>query len=211
MRLILILLLLFTVQSQAAPRIQVKALFTDKAMLSINGVNRVLSRGETSPEGVQLLEADYRRVILLLDGKRQEMKLGSHISASYTKPEKRAVRIVRNNQGSYVTSGAINGRSVSFLVDTGASSVAMSADEAKRLNIPYKRTGQPVQVNTASGSTEGYLVELDSVQIGEIKVSNVKATILSVGGPPHVLLGMTFLNQLEMENKGNLMILRSRL
>lgn len=211
MRHMAILLLLVAGYVQAAPRIQVMALFTDKAMLSINGTNRVLSKGETSPEGVRLIEADHRRVILSIDGKQQTMALGNHIAARFTKAKKREVRIVRNNQGGYTTPGSINGRPVTFLVDTGASSVAMSDTEAKRLNIPYKRIGKPVKVMTASGSSKGYLVDLDRVQVGEIKLTKIQATVISGGGPIQVLLGMTFLSRLEMENRGNLMILRSRL
>lgn len=199
----------FSLSLWAAKDVYVMALFKDKAMVSINGKNRLLVKGKPSPEGVELLSADHKQALLRIDGKERVMKLGTRIAATYSKPQRREVRIIRNSEGSYTTSGTINGRSVEFLVDTGASSVAMSDKEADRLGIDYKKTGQLVQVNTAGGSSIGFLVVLKSVKVGELEVRNVKATVIKDTGPQQVLLGMTFLNGLEMVNEGNLMLLRA--
>lgn len=213
----------FSLSLWAAKDVYVMALFKDKAMVSINGKNRLLVKGKPSPEGVELLSADHKQALLRIDGKERVMKLGTRIAATYSKPQRREVRIIRNSEDSYTTSGTINGRSVEFLVDTGATTMAMSNKKADSLGIDYEKTDQKkkVQVITAGGAAEGVLVVLKSVRVGEIEVRNVKATIIMDSGPETteilgsdpeeevVLLGMTFLKGLELVNEGNLMLLRA--
>ncbi len=195
----------------AVERLRVVALFSDKAMVEIDGKNRLLKKGKTSPEGVLLISADARGAVLEIDGKRESYELGRHVSASYSKPKVQEVQIWRNTQGSYTTVGTINGRTVNMLVDTGASSVAMSEVEARRLAIPYRLTGKVVRVSTASsGNVKGYRVVLDRVQVGDILLRNVQGTVIEGSSPREVLLGMTFLGQLQMENSGNMLLLKTR-
>ncbi|MCF6355971.1 MAG: TIGR02281 family clan AA aspartic protease [Candidatus Polarisedimenticolaceae bacterium] len=198
-------------QAMAIERLRVVALFSDKAMVEINGKNRLLKKGKISPEGVLLISADARGVVLEINGKRESYELGRHVSASYSKPKVQEVRIWRNTQGSYTTVGTINGRTVNMLVDTGASSVAMSEVEARRLAIPYRLTGKVVRVSTASsGNVKGYRVLLDRVQVGDILLRNVRGTVIEGSSPREVLLGMTFLGQLQMENSGSMLLLKTR-
>ncbi len=198
-------------QAVAVERLRVVALFSDKAMVEIDGKKRLLKKGKTSPEGVLLISADARGAVLEIDGKRESYELGRHVSASYSKPKVQEVQIWRNTQGSYTTVGTINGRTVNMLVDTGASSVAMSEVEARRLAIPYRLTGKVVRVSTASsGNVKGYRVLLDRVQVGDILLRNVQGTVIEGSSPREVLLGMTFLGQLQMENSGSMLLLKTR-
>ncbi len=197
--------------SMAVERLRVVALFSDKAMVEVDGKNRLLKKGKTSPEGVLLISADAKGAVLEIEGKRENYELGRHVSASYSKAKTQDVRIWRDARGSYTTVGAINGRTVNMLVDTGASSVAMSEIEAKRLGIPYLLTGIVIRVSTASsGNVKGYRVVLDRVQVGDVLLRNVKGTVIEGDSPSEVLLGMSFLGQLQMENNGNVLLLKTR-
>jgi aspartyl protease family protein len=209
--LLVLLLVVWPGYSVAIERLRVVALFSNKAMVEIDGKNRLLKKGKASPEGVLLISADARGAVLEIEGKRETYELGRHVSSSYSKPKTQEVQIWRNVQGGYTTVGTINGQTVNMLVDTGASSVAMSEVEAKRLGIPYLLTGKVIRVSTASsGSVKGYRVLLDRVQVGDILLRNVEGTVIEGNSPSEVLLGMTFLGQLQMENKGNVLLLKTK-
>ncbi|VAX10719.1 hypothetical protein MNBD_GAMMA26-2440 [hydrothermal vent metagenome] len=194
----------------AVEKLRVMALFADKAMVEINGKNRLLKKGKASPEGVLLISADAKEVVLEIDGKRETYELGRHVSASFSKSEFKEARIYLNNRGSFTTIGSINGRTVDMLVDTGASSVAMSEVEAQRLGLPYRLKGEVIGVSTASGFAKGYRLTLDRVKVGDIMLRNIDATVIEGSSPQQVLLGMTFLGQLQMENKSSVMVLRTK-
>lgn len=194
----------------AVDKVSVMALFNGKAMLSIDGRNRLLKAGQTSPEGVKLIEANPRQALVQVDGEQRILQPGGPVQANYKQRTTREVRITRNNQGAYTSFGSINGRSVSFLVDTGASSVAMSAAVAKDLGIQYQLHGRQVMIATASGQANGYQIKLDRVQVGEVSLNDVDGVVIEAEAPPQVLLGMSFLQRLEMTQKGNVMMLRQR-
>lgn len=203
-------LLLWAPAALAVERVRVLALFPDKAMLSIDGRNRVLASGQTSREGVRLISADPQRAVVEIDGRRQELRLGTGVAASYQQPTAAEVRIAKGDRGSFRTQGWVNGRPVRFLVDTGASGVAMSQVEADRLGISYRMDGLPISVSTASGVVRGYRIELDSVRVGEIELSRVEGIVVQGESPREILLGMSFLGRLEIEQAGNLMVLRRK-
>jgi len=200
-------LMLCTSVAAAVDKVQVLALFPGKAMLSIDGKHRVLANGDTSPEGVQLLSATPNDARVIFNGETRVLKLGSAVNTSYQKHRAREVHIVRDNAGSFVANGAINGRSVSFLVDTGANVIAMSEVEARRLNIPYQATGKPAAATTAGGRVKAWAVKLDTVNVGEIRLNNIQAVVIQGKNPPQTLLGMSFLGQLKIQHSNNLMTL----
>ena len=105
--------------------------------------------------------------------------------------------------------GSINGGSLRFLVDTGATLVALPAAEARRLGINYLQ-GQRGQVQTANGATVAYRVKLDTVRIGDIEVNNVDAVVSEGDTMGITLLGMSFLNRMEMKRDGQSMTLTKR-
>lgn len=202
------LLLLQLPAANAVEKVRVLALFPGKAMLSIDGRNQLLSKGESSAEGVTLISATPHEAVVEFAGDRQTMRLGSAVNASYQDVKQRETRITRDAQGYYMTSGTINGRSVDFLVDTGAGMIAMSEKEAKRLNIPYRLEGTPSSVSTASGISRAYSIKLKSVVVGAIELNNVQSVVIKGDYPARVLLGMSFLGRLQIQNQGNLMILK---
>jgi aspartyl protease family protein len=188
----------------------VEALFTDKAMVTIDGVRRLLKLDKPSPEGVRLISASSKEAVIEVDGERNTYTLGGHISSTFSKPELMTAKVWRNQAGAYTTVGTINGRTVNFMVDTGATAVAMHANQAKRLGIRYKLEGKQIHVNTASGTAAAYDVSLDRVQVGDIILSNVRGFVVDSNGPARVLLGMSFLSQVKMEDQGSVLLLEKR-
>lgn len=202
---------LAAVSAQGA-RIDVVGLFTDKAVVVIDGTRRVLTLAEVSPEGVKLLavEADY--VVLEIGGKRAIHRLSqaAPVSTTFSSVPMLEVRIARDSIGMYRSQGSINGTAVKFLVDTGATTVALNGSQARRLGIDFKKIGKQIPINTASGNTVGYLITLNRVKVGGIELFEVEAAVLDGDEPHEALLGMSFLGRLEMQNESGLLRLRKK-
>jgi aspartyl protease family protein len=204
-----LLLVLPVFSAVAVDNIQVLGLFKNKAVVKIDGTRRTLSVGEVSPEGVELVSADSTSALLEINGERNTYPLGGLMSiGGYTKPTQRQVQIFPDNRGMYFTQGSINGYPIHFLVDTGATTIAMNASHARRLGISFKFDGKPQMLSTASGLTQGYLVKLDKVKVGELEVRNVEAVVIDGGFPTEVLLGMSFLSKVHLERDGRVLRLR---
>lgn len=190
--------------------ISVLGLFEERVLLKIDGSQRLLKVGERSPEGVLLVQADSSKAILEIDGKRGEYRLGSDIHTSFTAPETVRVQIARNNFGMYTTAGAINGVPVTFMVDTGATSVAMNAATAERLGIGFRHNGRPLTVQTAAGPARAWAVLLKTVRVGEIERSQIEAVVIEARTNNDILLGMSFLSTVKMEKQSNLLVLEAQ-
>ena len=190
--------------------VRVVGLFTDRAVLLIEDQQRLLRVGQTSPEGVKLVSASSESAVLLIDGEEVTARLDGRVSARKRTATVQEVQVWRNTTGMYTTVGSINGLPVSFLVDTGATQVAMNASQARRLGIDYHVTGRPAEVTTASGVERAWLVMLDSVKVGDLEVRNVAAVVLEGAQPQVTLLGMSYLGRMEILNEGRLMTLRQR-
>ena len=209
---LLLALLLSPVPGGAVDSIRILGLFSGKVVVQLDGRQRLLRAGQTSPEGVTLVSANAREAVLEIDGKRGTYTLGSHISSSYAAPDGREflVQIWPDATGMYTVVGSINGFPVRFLVDTGATAIAMNAAEAKRLGIDYRVVGTPGMASTASGVVKSYGVVLDRVKVGDIQMRNVRAGVIDGSHPRQVLLGMTFLGRVEMARQGQMLELKTR-
>lgn len=115
------------------------------------------------------------------------------------------VQLVGNRQGHFVSTGEINGRPVQFLIDTGATDVAVPGDLADSLGL---RRGQPVTVSTANGSSRGFRTTLDRLQLGDIVLHDVRALVAPGLEGDEVLLGMSAMKQLEFTQRGGVLLLR---
>ncbi|MCN4145150.1 MAG: TIGR02281 family clan AA aspartic protease [Thiohalomonas sp.] len=185
------------------------ALFTDKAMLVIEGSQKILKKGQTF-NGVKLISSDSNAVVLELDGQKKTFKLGSEISTSYKKADPgKELLVWKDINNMFRVHGSINKFSTHFLIDTGATSVAMSSVEARRMVLKYKK-GTPMQSSTASGIAKGYALTLNEVKIGHIKIYNVHAVVLEGSFPSEVLLGESFLSRVHMVRDGDKMKLRKK-
>lgn len=204
------MLLMCTGGAVQATDIEVLALFRDQAVLRIDGTRYKLGPGETTPEGVRLVSTYEAGAVLDVDGRQRRIALGSKIRSSYQQAAREEVQVFRDGAGMFSTIGSINGMPVNFLVDTGATSVAMNAVQARRLGIDFRIVGEPGTVVTASRVETVYRVMLDSVKVGAIQLRNVEAVVLDGPQPQKILLGMSFLGRLEMQNDGQRLLLRRK-
>lgn len=210
-RLILGLFLLAPMLASADDlNIDVVGLFKDTAVLVVNGKRELVRRGHRSPEGILLLTADSNKAVVEVNGRKLTLSLSGRISSRFKPFEGGSVSIPLNESGQFKSSGTVNNQPVNFLIDTGASVVAMNASEAKRLGIDYKKNGRLQAATTASGLVKTWAINLDSIQIGDIKVNNVPAAVLTGDYPQQVLLGMTFLRNVEIKQSAGLMVLKSK-
>jgi aspartyl protease family protein len=203
-------LLLAASSVRAAQDIVLQGLFTGKAVLSINGQRRVMSLGETSPEGVTLLTVDREQATLEIDGRQQSYTLGAAVSLNFTEADSIEEKVFANERGMFMSVGSINGQSVRFLVDTGATTIAMNTKQAKSLGVRYATEGEAATASTASGFVKAYRVRLKTVSLGKIKRQNIEAMVIDGEHPGPVLLGMSFLGGLKVEKAGNTLTLKSR-
>jgi len=209
-------LLICTFPVIAAPSIVLLALFEEKALLHIDGERRLLHTGETSPEGLFLVSANTEQAVVRIDGRQEILRLGMTVTfpGSLAEPDPawagpKTISLWADPSGFFYVQGMINGYPVRFLVDTGATTVAISSELAKRIGIDYTR-GRSGIANTASGLTRMYGIDLKSVTVGGIKINNVQAGIVLGSFPLEPLLGMSFLSQLDMVRTGDRMDLKRR-
>lgn len=127
------------------------------------------------------------------------------LETQYSEDRVREVALQRNTYGHYVTSGRVNGQPVVFMLDTGATGVAIPDHIARKLNI---QRGRPFQVRTANGIATAYSARLDSVSVGDIELNNVSAGISPGFKGDEILLGMSFLQHIEFTQRGNTLILK---
>jgi aspartyl protease family protein len=204
-------LLLLPLCVQAAD-IVVGALFNGKAVLVVNGGKpRTLSVGQSTPEGVKLMSATSESAVIEYNGQRQILTTGqgTRVGGSGAADGAAQVTLTADSRGHFITTGYVNGVAVQLMIDTGATSVALSTTEARRMGINYL-AGVPGRASTANGTVPMYRVKLDSVRVGDIVLNNVEGTILDGAGPSIALLGMSFLNRTQMVRDGDKLTLMRR-
>jgi aspartyl protease family protein len=182
----------------------------DKALLIIDGAPRTVATGATV-QGVRLLSVSADGALVEVGGKRVALAHGgAQVNLGGANSDGGGTRIVltASSGGHFVTQGTINGRSVRFLVDTGATNVSMSQTEAQRLGIDYSK-GQRGIANTANGQVPAYRVSLASVRVGDVTVYNVDATIVPAQ-MDHLLLGNSFLSRFQMKRENDTLTLDKR-
>jgi aspartyl protease family protein len=189
--------------------IEVLGLFSEAAMLRINGIELLLKAGARSPDGVLLVSADSKEAVIEVGGQRVTLQLSERINSTYKEPSIRNVAVQINERGQYITTGSINGRPVSFLIDTGANVVAINSKMAMSLGIDFE-SGKRMETTTASGTVLSTAVMLETVHVGEISASNIQAVILEGDFPVDILLGMSFLKSVKIEENAGLMVLQAQ-
>ena len=206
------LLLLSMPLGAGAAEVVVSALFNGKAVITVDGgKSRTVNVGQVTPEGVKLISATSEAAVIEFGGRRETLSTGSGMrvgAAPSTTSSEQAV-LKADGRGHFYASGLINGSSVRFLVDTGATTIAFSTAEARRLGIDY-RSGTRSIGRTANGIVTSYGVKLDTVRVGDITLQNVDAHVLEGMGPSDALLGMSFLNRMQMQRDGDTLVLVKR-
>jgi len=182
-----------------------------RALLIVDGAApKSVAVGDTY-KAVKVISTEGDEAVLEIAGKRHRMRVGdAPASVSGRRDGGGASRVVlsASSGGHFLTQGQINGRSVQMVVDTGASVVSLSADEARRMGIDYLR-GEPVQMSTANGVIPAWRLTLASVKVGDVLVYNVDS-VVSSGSMPYVLLGNSFLSRFQMTRSNEQMVLEKR-
>ena len=195
----------------AVNKVVINGLFKNKAIVTIDGKQRVLKAGKASPEGVLLIESNSKEAIIEIDGKQETYTLGTQIGGNYTAPtEGKKIILTADRGGMYNISGQINGSHVSFVVDTGATLVSMNSNVAKKIGIDYKLEGRVGSSYTASGKSKIYIINLKKVRVGDIELQNVQGAVHEGNFPVVTLLGMSFLGKLNMKREGRVMELEKK-
>ncbi len=182
----------------------------DRALLIIDGQPRTLAVGATA-QGIKLLSLSGDEARVDIGGKTVVLHHGTPVNmggAGGSSAGGQEIVLTAGLGGHFWTNGTINGKTVRFMVDTGATTIAMGASEADRIGLDY-RNGQRGFVNTANGTAPAYRVLLTSVRIGDVEVYNVAATI-TPAYMDHVLLGNSFLSRFQMKRDNDTMRLEKR-
>ncbi|MBI3919028.1 MAG: clan AA aspartic protease [Betaproteobacteria bacterium] len=174
------------------------------------GRPRTLKAGDVTPEKVRLISATSEVAVFEIAGKRQTLGMGQSISVGGASSAGQRASIVGDLKGHFFTMAAVNGVSIRFLIDTGATLVTISSADARRAGVNYL-TGQRVVMQTASGIAPGYRVKFDTVRLGEIVLNNVDGIVVEGNALGNAaLLGMSFLNRTEMKRESDTMTLTRR-
>jgi aspartyl protease family protein len=206
---VLICLCLAPVLAAHGTEVGLAGLFPGKVLLTINGgPPRIVAVGARTDEGVGVLAVTGDAATLDIDGKKRVLRVGQNVAAQPSGQGPATAMLTADAAGHFMTTGSINGASVRLLVDTGASLVSLGASDARRIGIDASR-GEPGMTNTANGPARVSRVKLDTVRIGEIVLNNVDAQVHQQD-MPFALLGMSFLNRMEMQRNGEIMTLKKR-
>lgn len=181
----------------------VEALLPNTAVIRINGSRQTLRAGQ-SFDGVTLVNANANAAVVEVGGKRQTLKLNQLVTTKFQEPAERKVDIPRDGALQYRTSATINGRRTQVIVDTGANIVAMNSGHARALGVDISE-GRPARMETASGQVAAHAVQLLSVDVGGIRVDNVEAIVAEGGFPSTVLLGMSYLKHVQMQEANGIL------
>jgi aspartyl protease family protein len=202
--------LFMTAAAAHAESVALAGMLGSKALLVVDGTTpKTVAAGETYL-GVKVISTTTDEAVVEQSGKRRTLRVGEapvHMGSSGSGKGNRIV-LMAGSGGHFMTAGQINGKTVQFMVDTGATSVAMGVQDAERAGINYK-SGQPVMISTANGNAQGYRVKLASVRVGDVEVFDVDA-VVTPQGMPFMLLGNSFLTRFAMTRESDQMTLIKR-
>jgi aspartyl protease family protein len=206
---IIALVLWFACGAAAAADVALVGVIGDKAaVLALDGGDpKTVKVGQTW-NGITVLSVEKDRATVEFEGRKRVLLHGQHYRSAAPSSDRAQVTLAAGPGGHFVGEGAVNGNPIRFLVDTGATAIALPASQASRLGIDYRK-GQRGISSTANGQVEVYAVSLDTVRLGDIELRSVEAVVFEQGLDT-ALLGMSFLNRVEMRREGSTMTLIRR-
>lgn len=199
-----------TASLAAATDVSLVGLYGSKALVVIDGGRpQSIPIGTRTPDGVKLLSIDGNAADFEIDGHKQHLTVGQHaVSAGRDEDSGKSTTLTADANGHFLVVGTINGAPMRFLVDTGATVVSIGRSDAVRANVDYLK-GQPGMTMTANGPARVWRVTLNSVRVGDVLLNQVEAAVHE-HDLPIALLGMSFLNRMEMRREGVSMTLKKR-
>jgi len=191
-----------------ATDIQVLGLFKNAAVLNIDNQRKLFRVGDANHSHVRLLAANSEKAMVEVEGKRYVLSMADNVAVQAGLPDATSAQAhLISHGGMYTVTGSINQQLVDFMVDTGATYITMNTQHARQLNLDFS-DGQKITMNTANGKISAHVFTVASVRIGGIELKNVKAAVVDELESNKMLLGMSFLNQVEMQQKNGLMVLK---
>lgn len=203
---------LCTVSTVRATDIHLIGIFGNKATLMINGGRpRTVAEGDTTPENIRLISIGADSAVIEIGGKRETIRMGNQrIAGARGDAGASKVTLTGDARGHYFTTAQINGVSMQFIVDTGASAVTIGTDDAKRARINYT-TAPKGLMQTANGVVAAYRVKIDTVTLGGITLNQIDGVVVEGNAlGRYGLLGMSFLSRMDMRREGDSMTLTKR-
>jgi len=200
--------------SYAQSSVTAIALFNDRAMLSVDGAKAKIVRAGSTHQGVKVISSNTDQAVVEVNGKREVLTLNSTVAISdelgtAVTGEGGSIDLVKKSDGHFHAVGQINGRTMNFLVDTGASIVVLSSVDAKRIGLEYKH-GFVATASTASGDSPMYTIKAGRINVGGIQLNEVSLGVIEGRFPVVPLLGMSFLGQVDMTQSGQSLRLEQR-
>ena len=203
-----VLLLAMCGAASAADIALVGTIGRSAAVLALDGGDPKTVKLNQTWNGVTVLEVEHDSATIQVDGQKRVLQRGAHYRGTPPPMSNEAVVLPADGRGHFFAEGLVNGVPVRFLVDTGASMVMLPAADARRLGIDYP-SAPKARVQTAAGTISAYLVTLDRVKVGAIELNGIDGMVVDQGGEMP-LLGMSFLNRVEMRRNGDSMTLIRR-
>ena len=194
--------------SLAAQEVGLAGVMGSRAMLMVDGGEPQAVAVGQSLAGVKVISVQGDQVVVEIGGRKRPLRIGQHAIGAVPADGSGTIVMTADNQGHFYVTGSVNGATVRFLVDTGATMVSLGASDARRIGLDFNR-GQKGMTQTANGQSVVSKVQLDTVRIGDVTLHNVDALIHQTE-MPMALLGMSFLNRMEMQRDGSTMTLRKR-
>jgi aspartyl protease family protein len=201
--------------SAAAADVALIGVIGDKAaVVAVDGGEPKTVKVGQKWQGITVIAVEKERATVEIDGKQRVLKRGEHHrntagnTAGAGGSERQTVVLASDPAGHFFTEGTINGAPVRFVVDTGATLIALPGRDAERLGIDYRK-GPRGTVSTANGPATVYQVKFDRVKLGGIELTSVDGVVIEQGLNV-ALLGMSFLNRVDMKREGQTMTLIRR-
>ena len=182
----------------------------DRALLVVNGQTHMVIVGGTAG-GVKLLRWAGDEAEVQLPAGRVLLRVGgtpAQVGAAPPPSQSREIVMTAGSGGHFSPAGTINGKQVRFVVDTGATLVAMGKDEALRLGLDLSGARLGIS-QTANGPVQVQVITLDRVRVGDVEIANVGAVVLPQP-MPFILLGNSFLSRFQMRRDNDVMRLQLR-
>jgi aspartyl protease family protein len=191
-----------------ATDVQLVGMVGDHAVLVVAGSAPHVTAVGSEFQGVKLLSTTRDGATVLVDGHRETLSIGQ-LYGGTASAGRSSVTLTANGQGAFMALGAINGQTVTFIIDTGATFVVISSEQADRMGVAW-RSAPTAMAATANGPVPFHFVKLNQVKIGDIVLNNIDGAVQESGIGGNALLGQSFLNRTEMQRLGTQMVLTKR-
>jgi aspartyl protease family protein len=207
-RIIALLLALYCGPAAAADVALIGLIGETAAVFALDGGEPKTVKVGQKWRGITLIAVGRGQATVEIEGKQRVLQIGQHYRAVAAASDRQSVTLYADSRGHFIAEGSVNGIPVRFMVDTGATVIALPVSDARRLGMDYLK-GERGMVQTANGPAPAYRVRLDVVKLGAVQLNSVEAIVIEQGLNV-ALLGMSFLNRVEMRREGELMMLNRR-